>query len=117
MTLLIDWKSKILADAIRGQALADVPVGAFLSGGIDSSLIVALYRKHTTGTIRTFSIGFEEAGFNEADYAKEVAAHDGAIARLKSDSMRRRLGFHWPTTFLPHHCCQYLVRRYKTPTC
>ena len=68
---------QVLADAIRGQAVADVPVGAFLSGGIDSSTIVALYQKYSTGRVRTFSIGFAEAGFNEAEYAKAVAAHFG----------------------------------------
>jgi asparagine synthase (glutamine-hydrolysing) len=67
----------VLADAIRGQAVADVPVGAFLSGGIDSSTVVGLYRKYSSGTVRTFSIGFEEAAFNEADHAKAVAAHFG----------------------------------------
>ena len=66
-----------LADAIRGQAVADVPVGAFLSGGIDSSTIVGLYRKHTTGTVRTYSIGFDDAAFNEAEHAKAVARHFG----------------------------------------
>jgi asparagine synthase (glutamine-hydrolysing) len=67
----------VLAEAIRGQAMADVPVGAFLSGGIDSSTIVALYRKYTSGTVRTFTIGFEDPAFNEADHARAVAAHLG----------------------------------------
>ena len=66
-----------LATAIRGQAVADVPVGAFLSGGIDSSTVVGLYQKYSTGTVRTFSMGFEEAAFNEANHAKEVARHFG----------------------------------------
>ena len=66
-----------LAEAIGGQSMADVPVGAFLSGGIDSSTVVALYNKYSTGRVRTFTIGFEEAGFDEAGYAKKVAAHFG----------------------------------------
>ncbi|PSJ41732.1 asparagine synthase (glutamine-hydrolyzing) [Allosphingosinicella deserti] len=66
-----------LADAVAGQAVADVPVGAFLSGGIDSSTIVALYQKHAPGRVKTFSIGFEDAGFDEAVYAKSVARHFG----------------------------------------
>lgn len=73
----LDGLEAALADSIRGQAVADVPVGAFLSGGIDSSTVVALYRKYTTGTVRTFSIGFEEAGFDEAQHAAAVAAHFG----------------------------------------
>ncbi|MDB5699033.1 MAG: asnB [Alphaproteobacteria bacterium] len=67
----------VLAQSIDGQAVADVPVGAFLSGGIDSSTVVALYQAHSPGRVKTFSIGFEEAGFDEAVYAKEVARHFG----------------------------------------
>lgn len=66
-----------LAAAVARQSIADVPVGAFLSGGFDSSTVVALYQAAARGTIRTFSIGFEEAGFDEAVYARQIAAHFG----------------------------------------
>lgn len=70
---------QVLADAIKGQSVADVPVGAFLSGGIDSSTIVALYQKYSSIPVRTFTIGFEAAGFNEAEHAKAVGHHFGTI--------------------------------------
>ena len=67
----------VLGQAITAQSVADVPVGAFLSGGIDSSAVVALYRKHATGTVRTFSMGFEDAAYDEAPHAAAVARHFG----------------------------------------
>jgi len=70
---------RTLATAIQGQSMADVPVGAFLSGGIDSSTIVGLYQKYSSIPVHTFSIGFEDAAFNEAEYAKRVAAHLGTV--------------------------------------
>ena len=75
----IEQLEQVLATAVRGQSVADVPVGAFLSGGIDSSTVVALYQKYSPQPVRTFSIGFEEAGFNEAEEAKRVARHFGTV--------------------------------------
>jgi len=75
----VEELERTLATAISGQSMADVPVGAFLSGGIDSSTICALYQKYSRVPVRTFSIGFEESGFNEAEDAKRVAAHLGTI--------------------------------------
>ena len=63
-----------LATAIRGQSMADVPVGAFLSGGIDSSTVVALYQKYSTVPIRTFTIGMDDEHLNEAPHAKRSFA-------------------------------------------
>ena len=75
----LDQLEQALGAAIRDQSLADVPVGAFLSGGIDSSTIVALGQKHSPSPMRTFSIGFEEAKFNEAEDAAKVARHLGTV--------------------------------------
>jgi len=75
----LDAMDEALSAAIDGQLMADVPVGAFLSGGIDSSTICALYQRQSNIPIRTFSIGFEQDAFNEAKHAKAVAAHLGTV--------------------------------------
>jgi len=67
-----------LTDALRSHLVSDVPVGAFLSGGLDSSAVVALVRQATTGPIRTCSIVFEEADYSEAPFARSVAKAMGA---------------------------------------
>ncbi len=68
---------RLLTESIRGQMVADVPLGAFLSAGIDSSTIVSLMQSIAPGKVRTFTIGMEDEKFNEAVYAKEIAQHLG----------------------------------------
>ena len=73
---LIDELEAILIDAFKYRMVSDVPVGVFLSGGVDSSIVASILQKHY-GNIHTFTIGFEDDKYNEAGYAKEVANYIG----------------------------------------
>lgn len=68
---------KLLSESVNLQSLADVPVGAFLSGGVDSATIVAFMQKKSMSKVKTFTVGFENTNFDESPYAKAIADHLG----------------------------------------
>jgi len=73
----LDEVDRVLRRAVKDRLLSDVPLGAFLSGGIDSSTVAALMRAESTGEVKTFSIGFHDETYDEAPHAKAVAEHLG----------------------------------------
>ncbi len=101
-----EWKKRIidkLEESVKLRMISDVPIGAFLSGGIDSSAVVALMAKNSKTPIKTFSIGFEEEKFNELKYAKIIAEKfktDHTEFIVKPDAI---------------HLLPMLVRQYEEP--
>jgi asparagine synthase (glutamine-hydrolysing) len=121
----IDMLEQRLGAAVRGQLLSDVPLGALLSGGIDSTAVVALMQANNSHPIRTFTIGFEDRDYDEAMHAKTVADHLGTAhteLRLAGDdviSMVSSMGEVYDEPFadssqLPTHLVMKLARQHVT---
>jgi asparagine synthase (glutamine-hydrolysing) len=102
-----EWQERIrakVAETVRAYLIADVPVGAFLSGGVDSSVIVASCAGQTNGPLQTFSIGFQEESFCELPYARQVAEQFGTrhveeIVTPDAVSLVDRLTHHYDEPF------------------
>jgi asparagine synthase (glutamine-hydrolysing) len=113
-----------LAEATRIRLVSDVPLGAFLSGGLDSSLIVALMARAGAGRVKTFSIGFDEADYNELAYARLVAEHFGTdhhetIVRPDAVAILPKLVWHYNEPFadssaIPTFYLAEMTRRHVT---
>jgi len=73
----LDEMDGLLSRAVRSRMVADVPLGAFLSGGVDSSVVVALMQEHSARAIETFSVGSHDSGYDESSFARAVAQHLG----------------------------------------
>jgi asparagine synthase (glutamine-hydrolysing) len=113
-----------LTQAVRSRLISDVPLGAFLSGGIDSGLVVALMAELSTSPVKTFSIGFEEKEFDELRYARLVAKRYGTdhhefVVRPNAMELLPRLVWHYNEPFadssaVPTFVLSELTRRHVT---
>jgi asparagine synthase (glutamine-hydrolysing) len=114
----------ILADAVRAHMVSDVPIGALLSGGIDSSLVVGLMARASSRPIKTFSIGFDEPAFDELDGARRIADHFGTdhhemVVRPDALAVVQRLVEHFDEPFgdssaVPTWYVSQMARRHVT---
>jgi asparagine synthase (glutamine-hydrolysing) len=113
-----------LAEAVRIRLISDVPLGALLSGGVDSSIVVALMARETSKPVKTFSIGFSKADFNEAEYARLVAERFGTehhemvvdpdIAKILNHltgMMEEPFG---DSSMIPTYCVSQMARQHVT---
>jgi asparagine synthase (glutamine-hydrolysing) len=114
----------VIADAVRSHLVSDDPIGAFLSGGVDSSFVVAAMAEASSAPVKTFSIGFDEPSFDELDHARRVAAHFGTdhhefVVRPDAVSILDALGSHFDEPFadvsaIPTWYVSEIARRHVT---
>ena len=103
-TRLVEELGALLEEAVRLRLISDVPLGALLSGGIDSSVVVALMRRVASGPVRTFSIGFDRPEYDELAYARQVARrfeteHHDLVVKPDAVTMLPRLVWHYNEPF------------------
>lgn len=113
-----------LDEATRIRLISEVPLGCFLSGGIDSSMVVAMMRRHISGTLRTFSIGFREQKFSELPYARQVAdlfstSHEEFVVEPDAIGCLGELAWHFDEPFadssaLPTYHLSRMTRQHVT---
>ena len=114
----------LIDESVKLRLESDVPLGCFLSGGIDSSLIVAMMRRHITGPLRTFSIGFEHEEYNELPFARQIAEryeteHEEFVVKADAVSALPKLVWHFDEPFadpaaLPTLYLSEMTRRHVT---
>jgi asparagine synthase (glutamine-hydrolysing) len=122
-----EWIARLralLEDTVRRHMLADVPVGAFLSGGIDSSTVVATMARVSASPVKTFSIGFDEADFDELAFARQVAGRYGTdhfemVVKPDVMAILPRLAWQFDEPFadasaLPTYCVSKITREHVT---
>jgi asparagine synthase (glutamine-hydrolysing) len=113
-----------LAQAVRSHMISDVPIGAFLSGGLDSSTVVALMAQASSAPVRTFSIGFAESDFDELAYARQVAARYGTdhyelVVKPSALDVLPKLAWHFDEPFadssaIPTYYVSKITREHVT---
>jgi len=122
-----EWVERLraeLADAVQCHMISDVPIGAFLSGGVDSSTVVALMAQASSAPIRTFSIGFDEADFDELRFARQVAARYGTdhyemVVKPNALEVLPKLAWHFDEPFadssaIPTYYVSKITREHVT---
>jgi asparagine synthase (glutamine-hydrolysing) len=109
----VDTLERLLGDSVAQQMVADVPLGAFLSGGVDSSTIVSLMQARSSRPVRTFTIGFDDAAHDESQHARAVARHLGTAHTELRLSAREALDV---IPSLPAHYCEPLADPSAVPT-